>query len=191
MFLTSCILLSGFPCALPGLGPHYAVSTSERQRTPVDLSERGASDVNASSRSGFLTTSSGFLPGGHRDTTPFLAAWGGIHWPKKPQICHEAAVGNLSIKPAPPDLPLPTGFAQWQGLLWMLLILSLSPVCNGGGKQGDSPTQCFVFIIIIIDYLISNCDQLGDFQNLDSNRCLDIVCCCFDICLWSNKKKPP
>lgn len=155
----------------------------------MDLSERGASDVGASSRSGFLTTSSGFLPGGHRDTTPFLAAWGGIHWPKKPQICHEAAVGDLSIKPAPPYLPLPTGSAQWPGLLWMLLILSLSPVCDGGGKQGDSPTHCFV--IIIIDYLISNCDQLGDFQNLDSNRCLDIFCCCFDNCLCSNKKTPP
>lgn len=37
-------------------------------------------------------------------------------------------------------------------------------------EQGDSPMRSFV---TIIDYLISNCDQLSDFQNLDSSRCLD------------------
>lgn len=52
-------------------------------------------------------------------------------------------------------------------------------------KAGWSPTCCFV---TIVDYLISNCDKLSYFQNLDSSRCLGTFCCCFDIFVFATTK---
>lgn len=97
----------GLPGTLPGFWTHCAVSAAERQRAPVDASERRASDLCPSPGSGLLSASSGFLSGGHRDTAPILAARGGIYWPEEPQIRHEAAVGDLRIGPASPGLYVP------------------------------------------------------------------------------------
>lgn len=99
----------------------------------MDVSEWGASDLSPSPGSGLLVASSGLLPGGHRDAAPVLAPRGGIYWPEEPQIRHEAAVGDLSIKPAspglfvlasPPTLNLSCGRA-WRGQIYPVAVSCL------------------------------------------------------------------
>lgn len=64
----------------------------------MDSSERGASDLGPASGSGLLPATPGLLLGGHGDAAPLLAARGGVHRPKEPQVRHEAAVGDLGVK---------------------------------------------------------------------------------------------
>lgn len=92
------MFLSGLPGALPFTRPHAAVPAGERYGSPVDPSERGAGDISPESESGLLPATSRLLPGCHGDAPPLPPPGGGVYRPQEPQVCHEAAVGDLCVE---------------------------------------------------------------------------------------------
>ena len=63
----------------------------------MDTRERGASHSRSSSGPRLLPATPRLFSGRHSNSTSRPAPRRGVHWPKKPQICHEAAVWDVRV----------------------------------------------------------------------------------------------
>lgn len=162
---------SGFPGALPHPRPHHAIPAAEWQRAPVDSGERGAGDIVSASGSCLLHEAPRLLSAGHSDAAPLPAARGGVHRPKEPQVCDEAAVRDLGVKSGVSFFLSHTVHSLCS--LWLEFTSVAGHVeaawssethwfclwCKNNTRRGCEPS--------FTDALLSNCDQLYDCPNPD------------------------